>query len=136
MDIVCTPYPGFTDLSSVLLDGLAAGKPILAGNLGWCRMIIERFQAGWLCEISDPASFARAVRTAFDECDGYRPNEAVSRLLAFHTPDNFSASFLAGVREMAGLPPSANVRSWEWVQEALDRGARPARLSATPPRGR
>ena len=33
LDVVCTPYPGFSGVSATLLDGVAAGRPILIGSL-------------------------------------------------------------------------------------------------------
>jgi glycosyltransferase involved in cell wall biosynthesis len=118
MDIICTPYPGFTWLSSVLLEALAAGRPILANRQGWCRMIVDRFQAGWTCDVTNPADFAAAMRAALEGCESYTPSEATSRLLQFHSPENFAASFLEGVRTHAGLP-GLPVRSWPWVLEAV-----------------
>jgi hypothetical protein len=37
LDIVCTFYPRFGHLSSALLHGVAAGRPILANDFGWPR---------------------------------------------------------------------------------------------------
>jgi glycosyltransferase involved in cell wall biosynthesis len=115
MDVVCTPYPGFVALSSVLLEGLAAGRPVLSNNLGWCEAIVKRFDAGWTCDLMNPEAFAQAIRTALDECESYRHTEATSRLLAFHAPENFAASFLKGLRSFANLPPSPELRPWSWV---------------------
>jgi glycosyltransferase involved in cell wall biosynthesis len=115
MDVVCTPHPGSIALSGVLLQGVAAGRPILAGNLGWCDSIVKRFQAGWTCDVLNPEAMTSAMRTALDECASYRPSEAAKRLLAFHSPENFAASFLDGLRKFANLPPSAARRSWSWV---------------------
>jgi glycosyltransferase involved in cell wall biosynthesis len=102
MDVVCTPYPGFIALSSVLLEGLAAGRPVLSNNIGWCDAIVKRFGAGWTCDVHNPDAFATAVRTALDECESYRHTEATLRLLAFHAPENFAASFLQGLRTLCG----------------------------------
>jgi glycosyltransferase involved in cell wall biosynthesis len=118
MDFVCVPYPGFVEISGVLLEGLAAGRPVLANNLGWCEAIVKRFGVGWTCDVRDPSALARAIATAFAECGSFRQNEATSRLLAFHTPENFSLRYLRALRERAGLSP-APTRSWSWVCEAL-----------------
>ena len=114
MDVVCTPYPGFIALSSVLLEGLAAGRPVLSSNIGWCEAIVKRFRAGWTCDVLNPEDFANALRTALDECEAYRQTDATSRLLAFHAPENFAESFLEGLRAFAKLPPR-EFRSWSWV---------------------
>jgi glycosyltransferase involved in cell wall biosynthesis len=124
MDIVCAPYPGFSGLSSVLLEGLAAGRPLLSNRRGWCQMIVERFQAGWTCTIEDHRDFTKAIQTAFEGCESYRPSDATARLLAFHSPDNFARSFLRGVREWAGVGAGHEYRSWSWVTDALTPPAR------------
>jgi glycosyltransferase involved in cell wall biosynthesis len=118
MDVVCTPYPRFAALSGVLLEGLAAGRPILTNRLGWCRRIVEQFDAGWTCDVLDPEDFTRGIRTAFERCASHRASEATARLLAFHEPQNFAAGFLQRLRAFAGLSP-ITVRSWSWVVEGL-----------------
>jgi glycosyltransferase involved in cell wall biosynthesis len=115
MDVVCTPHPGSVALSGVLLQGLAAGRPILSSNLGWCESIVKRFRTGWTCDVRNADELTSAMRTALDECESYRPSEATQRLLAFHTPENFAASFLDGLRQFANLPASPARRSWPWV---------------------
>jgi glycosyltransferase involved in cell wall biosynthesis len=119
MDIVCTPYPGFSGLSSVLLEGMAAGRPILTNRSGWCQMMVERFDAGWVCDVTDPEAFTRTIRTAFSACAAYRPSPATTRLLDFHAPENFAESFLHGLRELAGMPATPQLRSWSWVTHGL-----------------
>lgn len=116
MDIVCTPYPGFAALSSVLLEGLAAGRPILTNRLGWCQRIVEQFDAGWTCDVHDQADFIRGIRAAFEGSASHRGSDATARLLAFHEPANFAATFLEGLRRIAGRP-AAPVVPWSWVLE-------------------
>jgi glycosyltransferase involved in cell wall biosynthesis len=124
LDVVCTPYPQFAGLSSTLLEGVAAGRPILANDFGWSKVIIERFGVGWTCDVTNPDSFATTLRTALDHCDEYQESEATRRLLAFHAPENFAQSWVRGIRETLGHPP-VPLRSWDWVTETLE--SRPAR---------
>ena len=44
--------------------------------------------------------------------------EPIRRLLAFHAPENFAASWLQGILEAQNLPP-AQLRTWNWVLESL-----------------
>lgn len=117
-DVVCAPYPRFTAVSAVLLEGLAAGRPVLANEQGWCGEMVRRFQSGWSCDIEDPEALARTLRTAFEGCHAYQPTAATERLVAFHSPDNFGASWVRRLRTLLGLPPSAAWRSWADVGSA------------------
>jgi glycosyltransferase involved in cell wall biosynthesis len=127
LDVACTTYPKFGQLSSVMLHGLAAGRPVLANDFGWMRVMVRRFGCGWACDVLDPSAFAATIRTALDGASAYHESEATRRLLQFHAPANFAGSWLAGIREAQGLPPSEGLRSWSWVLEALDEDRRALR---------
>lgn len=120
LDIVCTPYPGFGHLSSALLHGVAAGRPVLVNDFGWPRALVRRFQLGWLCDVLDPGAFTRTIREAFDRCEDYRETEGTRRLLAFHTPENYAESWLVRLRDVTGRPAPDGHRSWSWVLEGID----------------
>jgi len=117
LDVVCTPYPRFAGLSSTLLEGVAAGRPILADNFGWSAAVVDRFQLGWTCDVLDHTQFAQAIRRALDTAGAYRRSEGARRLLAFHTVDNFSDHWMAGIDRALGRPPRP-VKTWEWVNAA------------------
>jgi len=119
-DVIAAPYPGFTAASLVILESLAAGRPVIANDLGWCGEIVGRFGAGWTCDVLDHADFTRTIRTALASAEAFTPTEAISRLLAFNSPENFAACWLQGVSAWSGVPPPA-VRTWSWVTEALAR---------------
>jgi len=119
LDIVCTPYPRFGHLSSALLHGVAAGKPILANDFGWPRALVRRFEVGWLCDVLDQDAFTRTMSEAFERCHEYRETEGTRRLLAFHTPENFAESWLVHLRELTGRPAPEPHRNWSWVLEGL-----------------
>jgi glycosyltransferase involved in cell wall biosynthesis len=124
MDVVCTPCPNFAGLSEMVLQAVAAGRPVLANDYGWSRAMIKRFGLGWTCDVNAPEPFAAALRVALDECADYEESEAVSRLLAFHAPANYAESWLGGIREMMGQPPTSSLKPWSWVLEAVDYGRR------------
>ena len=119
LDVVCTPYPAFGGLSSTLLEGVAAGRPVLANAYGWSQAIIKRFQLGWTCDVHDHDGFVGAIRTALDNSAAYRESEATMRLLAFHAPPNFGNVWVQRIREHHSSNPASDSRSWSWVQEAI-----------------
>jgi hypothetical protein len=119
LDVVCIPYPGSLVLSSAMLHGVAAGRPVLVNDSGWMRMMIRRFGFGWTCEMNDHDSFTRGIRQALETGGEYVESEATRRLLAFHDPANFAACWVDGIRERMGKPP-AERPTWPWVLEALD----------------
>lgn len=123
LDVVCSPYPGFGQLSATMLQGVAAGRPVLVSDFGWMRVMVRRFGFGTTCEVRDPTAFAAAIRSALDQAGDYRETEATRRLLEFHAPANFTESWLEGIRQTLGLPPSATARSWDTVVAALPQGA-------------
>lgn len=119
VDVIGRTTLSFAGLSSILLKGIAAGRPILANDFGWSRMIIKRFQVGWLCNMSNPEEFSHSLQTALEKCEEYQESEAIKRLLEFHSPKNFGASWSIGLRKAMGQTTPELVRSWEWVLEAL-----------------
>jgi glycosyltransferase involved in cell wall biosynthesis len=125
LDVVCTPYPRFAGLSATLLEGVAAGRPVLANAFGWSQAVIERFKLGWTCDVLDHAAFTRTVRQALDRAVEYQESEATKRLLAFHAPSNFAESWVQGIRERLGRSNAA-VCPWEWVAESLPAARRAA----------
>lgn len=124
LDVVCTPYPAFGGLSSTLLEGVAAGRPVLANAYGWSQAIIERFELGWTCDIQDHDRFVEAIRTALDNSASYHESEATRRLLAFHAPSNFGDLWVDRIREKKSSAGSLDNRSWSWVLEALSEDRR------------
>jgi glycosyltransferase involved in cell wall biosynthesis len=120
VDVICIPTLSFSGLSSILLKGIAAKRPILTNNnLGWSRMIIKRFQVGWLCNMLNPEEFSSSLLTALEECETYQESEAIQRLLEFHSPKNFGAHWCMGLQQAMGKTIEEPVRSWDWVLEAL-----------------
>jgi glycosyltransferase involved in cell wall biosynthesis len=120
LDVGCTPHPWHGDISATLLHTIAAGRPVLVNNFGWMDSMVRRFGFGWSCNVLDPEAFPRMIRTALEESAGYQETAATRRLLDFHAPANFTASWLAGIRETIRLPPDDRRKTWWWVLDALD----------------
>jgi glycosyltransferase involved in cell wall biosynthesis len=118
LDVVCTPYPAFRGLSSTLLEGVAAGRPVLAHKCGWMEAIVHRFDLGWTCDVMDHTAFTHTIRVALEQSAAYREKDAITRLLAFHSVDNFAAIWTNGIRQYRGLAAS-HVLPWNWVEESI-----------------
>jgi len=118
IDVHCSAYKQFSGLSSLLLKGVAAGRPVLASDLGWSRAVVNRFRLGRTTSMR-VEDFARAMSEALDASAGYREDAAVARLLEFHSVSNFVEGMTESACRLAGKAPSTAVRSWPWVLEAL-----------------
>lgn len=118
LDVVCTPYPGFSGLSSTLLEGVAAGRPVLANASGWSQAMVRRFRLGWTTDVLNHQAFTAAIRKGLAQFEDYRETEAIRRLLLFHTPENFSRTWTQGIKTLRGITDEGPYR-WAWVQEPL-----------------
>lgn len=114
LDVVCTPYPSFMGLSATLLEGLAAGRPVLTNSEGWCEAVTRRFSAGWSCNMRDDAAFTKAIAMALERAGDYVEPSSVKRLLEFHSPQNFAANWLESICQVSGRS-SIESRSWAWA---------------------
>jgi glycosyltransferase involved in cell wall biosynthesis len=123
LDVACSPYRRFGQLSAAMLNGVAAGRPVLVNEFGWMEAMVRRFGFGWTCAIHDPAAFASAIRHALDQAPDYCESEATRRLLEFHAPENFGRAWVQGIRETLGRPPQSDLAPWSAVVEALTREA-------------
>jgi glycosyltransferase involved in cell wall biosynthesis len=117
LDVVCATYRDFPGLASLLLKGLAAGRPVLAQKFGWSEALINRFAIGHTADIYEIEEFAKTLRTALEASGDYIETEAVRRLLEFHDPANFTAAMSERLRCLTGKPVTHEIKTWEWVLE-------------------
>jgi glycosyltransferase involved in cell wall biosynthesis len=120
LDLVCATYRDFPGVASLMLKGLAWGRPILTRNFGWSGALVKRFEAGWVADLFEVNSLAKALTEALDGSSAYVESKATKRLLDFHDPENFTDTMLDQIRRRVGKPPTTVTRSWDWVLEALD----------------
>jgi glycosyltransferase involved in cell wall biosynthesis len=120
LDVVCAVYRDFPGLSSLMLKGLAAGRPVIAGDMGWPGQLVERFGIGHTVNIHRREEFAATLAVALESSGNYAETEAVRRLLQFHDPSNFAAGMTERLRTLTGKPKVREVATWEWVTEALE----------------
>jgi hypothetical protein len=119
LDLVCVANrpPG---LSSLMLKGVAAGRPIISHDFGWSSALVRRFDLGKVADVFDTEKFAQTLRNAVDASADYRESEATRRLLAFHDISNFTETMLDNVRSAVGKPQEQPLRVWDWVLQALE----------------
>ena len=121
LDLVCTTYRDFPGVSGLMLNGLAAGRPVVSHDFGWSRALIRRFGVGHLVNLSDTAGFAKTLRNALEASASYIESEPTKRLLALHDVSNFTETMLDQIRRMAGKPERRPLLTWDWVLEKLNR---------------
>jgi hypothetical protein len=122
LDVVCATYRDFPGLASLMLKGLAAGRPLLAQDFGWSGAIIKRFSLGTTVASYDISILAAGLRAALESSVDYVETEAIRRLLMFHHPRNFIAGMTERLRTVTGAAPLQPIKTWEWVLEGLSQG--------------
>ncbi len=120
LDVVCATYRDFPGLASLLLKGLAAGRPVLAHKFGWSEALIRRFGIGHTTNIYNVDEFATTLETALEASSNYVETEGVRRLLSFHEPANFTAAMCEHLRCLTGKPLVDKIKTWDWVIESLN----------------
>jgi hypothetical protein len=119
VDLVCATYRDFPGLASLMLKGLAAGRPLLAQDFGWSGALIKRFGLGTTVASYDIPVFAAGLRAALERSADYRETEAIRRLLSFHHPSNFIAGMTERLRAMTGAEKLQPIKTWDWVLDGL-----------------
>jgi glycosyltransferase involved in cell wall biosynthesis len=115
LDVVCTPYPGFGNLSATLLNAVSAGRPVLTHNFGWSKAMVERFRLGWSCSVLDRHEFERSIQVALEYGDDYRESESARSLLEFHSPTNFASAWTVQVCGQGMPHGTRNNPQWDNV---------------------
>ncbi|QDU90857.1 hypothetical protein Pla175_42700 [Pirellulimonas nuda] len=117
-DAVSALYSGHPYSSSVVTRAVAAGKPVVCADYGWCGAVVRRFGLGEACVAAgcepagSPQQLAACVRRALDRSAGHRPNEGARGFVRYNSAENFTAHWTARLRERMGLPPSAALIDW------------------------
>jgi glycosyltransferase involved in cell wall biosynthesis len=115
LDVVAVVQYQRANLSANLLKAIAAGRPAIVDRYGYTGMVIERFQAGYACDVTNPADLTTTLKTTLAESPHYTLSPQAERLIQFHHPSNFAHTVLQG---LAGLLPAdypSEVKTWEWV---------------------
>jgi glycosyltransferase involved in cell wall biosynthesis len=115
LDVVCTPYPWHIGSSGIVVRAAAAGRPIVASDIGWLGFVTRRFGLGQLCNVHDRDAFVSVIESSLDGASRFNLPAIGQRFTKFHTAENFCLAYVARLRERLGLPPAEARRTWEWV---------------------
>ncbi len=121
-DVVCAPHRRAWQSSGIVLRGLAAGRMLLVSRKGWLQRTVDRFQLGLTTCTEDPHDFAEKIVEALRMCDAYQLSAQAQRLIEFHAPQNFVATWTAAIRHQMGKTADPALRTWEWVLEECEEG--------------
>ena len=98
-DVITTPYPHHPYSASILIRAAAVGVPVLANRIGWMEDVTKNHQLGWICNTRNPEEFAKAISTAFQRADDYRPSKTARDFVEFHSVANFQSLITERLRE-------------------------------------
>ncbi len=113
-DVVAVTYYPMDDISANLLSAVAAGRPVLANDHGYCKRMIADFELGWSCDVRNHAVFAETIQRAMLGCESFPIMEKTRRLIEFHRPENYTETVLARLNRLLEIK-TEDVRSWGWV---------------------
>jgi glycosyltransferase involved in cell wall biosynthesis len=122
MDVVCTPYFDHMGSSAIVLRAAQAGCMVLAPHQGWFADMIPRFELGDTGDILEVTALAAALEKTLERSEGFRVSSASQRLIEYSNARNFARLWAVRIRERMGLPADNEIRTWEWVLQALEGG--------------
>lgn len=117
-DLVCVPYPRVRNLSGVVLEAVAAGRPVLASKVGWSGWIVPLVGLGRTTDFEDLDRLTTDLAAALEVAEDHLETEATRRLLRFHDPSNYVRNFLADLANRVGRKVGGEPYPWERVLEA------------------
>lgn len=111
-DVIVLPYRRSifrTRTSGVVLDAIAAGKPVVAARATWAGDLIERFNVGTTYDDGDVESLETAVTAVVDDLERYtaRAEGRRGQIIAAFRPERLVAFFAASAATR-GSPPSGS----------------------------
>jgi glycosyltransferase involved in cell wall biosynthesis len=102
VDVIAIPdYTG--NLSSTLLEAVAAERPVLADRGGYTGTVVERFGLGYAANQRDHASYTAALVAAMETSQDFVLSAEARRLLDYHDPLNFVETLLQPLYARLGI---------------------------------
>lgn len=77
IDVVAVLYPYHLTSASFLVRAAAAGKPILASNVGWIGSVMKKYKLGYMCDVLDESSLNKGLDWAFGNPDKDCPDAPI-----------------------------------------------------------
>jgi glycosyltransferase involved in cell wall biosynthesis len=87
VNVVAVTYPYHMGSASFLIRAAAAGKPVLASDVGWIGCTMSTYRLGRTCDVLDKASLRDGLEWAFGSPAGDCPDASV--FAAEHTIEGF-----------------------------------------------
>lgn len=109
-EAVVLPTRMYENASGVLLEGLAAGLPCLASNIGGNPELVEDGKSGWLVDPNDPGAWMRAL-VAFTQASPTRREEMGRHGRAFIQRERTWQGHLEKVQAIYGEAMSGRARA-------------------------
>lgn len=119
-DVVCLPYHTFPNLSSLMLNAIAAQRPVLVPDFGWMRAIAGRFDAGSVCDIYDESALSAAIEKALEQAAFYKFTPVMQALVDYHSASNFAEHCVITLRNLLEKPSASPLLSWASVMNLLE----------------
>lgn len=102
VDAAAVVYPAHVGASRVLVEAVAAGKPVLGSQFGWIGHVIRKNRLGHSCDVRSPQELAKGLDWAFSS--PRLDAEGARRLVERHTLAAFRERVLDTERKAASSP--------------------------------
>ncbi len=115
-DLICTPYPNHLTSSGFVVRAAAAGKPVLASDVGWMGQMVPRYELGMVCNVKDISKFSFAIENALECAESFVCSARAQAFSGYHSIDNTIAHWRATLPEDMGHGSETMMVKWESVQ--------------------
>jgi glycosyltransferase involved in cell wall biosynthesis len=102
-------FPDHIGSASILIRAIAAGRPVLASELGWPGHVTRNHSLGWIYP-TEPAARPKAIAESLAAAKDFVFSPDARAFAAFHSVDGFAQILTAPLRQMeqpATAPASA-----------------------------
>jgi hypothetical protein len=119
IDVAALTYYKNDYLSAKAIDAIVAHRPLLGSREGHIGLLIDRFRAGWSCDVREPGQLTSAISSAAAQSCNYSLSPESRRLIDFASPDNYASTLLSALYQKIGLG-APQVKTWDWVLDGSD----------------
>ena len=84
-NLVAVPYRDVERPSGIISRSVAWSRPLIGTDRGWIKWFIERYQAGYLTPSENILQFAKDLKYALIDCEGFVTSESAEEFRRFNT---------------------------------------------------